>query len=146
MLNSGNAVDCFDKLLPTVPLCGQYFSALGSQTVITTTTLAGLLDPSPLNPTTSFEPIQQRVKRSDIKPQPPARAPFNQVSDVIPMPRLVFDEGEYQQFRTPLLQLAVEHLRKLIWHSDILLRCISDVNRGVFVLQILFLGATDKRG
>src|SRR6185369_2391416 len=78
-------------------------------------------------------------KRSDVKTQAPARASFNQVSDVIPMPRLIFNEGEYQQLRAPLLQLTVKHLRKLIWHSDILLRCISDVNLGVFGFEILFL-------
>src|SRR6185295_2471187 len=122
MLDSGNAVDRFDKLLPTVALCGEHFSSFGSQTVITTTALARLLDPAPLNPTTAFESIEQRVKRRDIETQVPARALFNQVPDVIPMPRLVLNEGKYQQLRTPLLQLTVKHLRQLIWHSDILLR------------------------
>src|SRR6185436_14026491 len=139
MLNSGNAIDGFDKLLPTVALCGEDFPALGSQTVITTTALARLFDPASLNPATALESIQQRVKRSHIEPQPPPRALLDQISDVIPMPWLIFDEREYQQFRAPLLQLTVKHLRKLIWHSDILLRCISDVNLGVFGFEILFL-------
>jgi hypothetical protein len=43
MLNSGYAIDCLDKLLPTVPLCGQHFLAFGSQTVITATSLTRLL-------------------------------------------------------------------------------------------------------
>jgi len=143
MLNSGNAIDGFDKLLPTVALCGEDFPALGSQTVITTTALARLFDPASLNPATALESIQQRVKRSHIEPQPPPRALLDQISDVIPMPWLIFDEREYQQLRAPLFQLTVKHLRKLIWHSDILLRCISDVNLGVFGFEILFLVATD---
>src|ERR1044072_5086714 len=141
MLNSGNAVDRFDKLLPTVALCGQHLPTFGSQAVITTTALARLLDPPPLNPTTAFESIKQRIKRSDIETQPPFGALLDQIPDVIPMPRLVFNEGEDEQLRTPLLQLTGKHLRKLIWHSDILLRCISDVNRGVFGREIRFLVA-----
>src|SRR6185369_1600415 len=124
MFNSRNAVHRLDKLLPTVTLCDQHFLTFGSQAVITTSSLARLLNPTPLNPTTLFESIKQRVKRRDIETQPSLGPLLDQIPDVISMPGLILNERQNQQLRTPLLQLPVQHLRKLIWHSDILLRCI----------------------
>jgi hypothetical protein len=49
------------------------------------------------------------------------------------MPWLIFDEREYEQLRTALLQLPIQHPRTYMWHSDILLSRISTVNTGNFV-------------
>src|SRR6185312_10276302 len=108
--------------------------------VITTSSLARLLNPTPLNPTTLFESIKQRIKRRDIEPQPSLGPLLDQIPDVISMPGLILNERQNQQLRTSLLQLPVQHLRKLIWHSDILLRCISPVNFGIFGCEILISG------
>ena len=61
------------------------------------------------------------------------------------MPRLIFDEREYEQLRTPLLQLSIEHPRTYMWHSDILLIRISDVNTGNLGHTIRFLGQEEKK-
>jgi hypothetical protein len=47
------------------------------------------------------------------------------------MPWLIFDKRQYEQLRTPLLQLPIEHPRTYMWHSDILLSRISRVNSGM---------------
>jgi hypothetical protein len=48
------------------------------------------------------------------------------LTDVVPMSRLIFNEREYQQFGTPLLQLAIEYGNSMC-HSHILLRSIEHV-------------------
>jgi hypothetical protein len=92
MFESGDAVDSFDKLTPTIALGCEYLLPFGSQTVITTPALACLLDPTPLNPTASFESIEQWVEGSDVKMEHPARALFDEIADVIPMSRLILNE------------------------------------------------------
>ena len=54
------------------------------------------------------------------------------------VPWLIVDEREYEQLRTALLQLSIEHPRSDMWHSDILLSRISHVNTGNFVRVMRF--------
>src|SRR6185369_2652102 len=63
MFESADAIDGFDKLAPTVPLCFEDLPTLSGQTIVTAPSLPGLLHPTALNPTALFEPVEQRVKR-----------------------------------------------------------------------------------
>jgi hypothetical protein len=76
MFNSGDAIDSFNKLPPTITLCGQNFLSFRSEAVITAAALACFLDPAPLNPTASLEPIEQRVKGSDVELESSLGTPF----------------------------------------------------------------------
>src|SRR5215213_10660067 len=140
MFESGDAVDGLDKFAPAIALGREHLSACGRQAVVTTSSLSRFFDPAALNPTAFFESIEQRVKRSDIEPQCAFRPVLYQVPNVIAMPRLIFDQRKNQQLGTSLLQLPIEHLRSLIWHSDILLSAISAVNSGFFVHVIRISG------
>src|SRR5829696_51397 len=67
MFDSGNTINGFDKLLPTVTLRRQNLLAFGSETVIATSSLSCFLYPATLNPTSLLESIEQRVKRGDVE-------------------------------------------------------------------------------
>src|SRR5215213_2587863 len=122
MFDTRNAADRGDELAPATALRRQDLFARGGQAVIAPPPLARLLDPAPLDPAALLQAVEQRVERGDVEAQDAPRAPLDQVADVVAVPRLLFDQRENEQLGAPLLQLAVEHVRPLIWHSHILLR------------------------
>jgi hypothetical protein len=74
MFNSGNSIDSFNKLPPTVALRSQDLFTFCGQTIVPTPALPSFFHPTALNPTASFEPVEQRVKRRYIEPQRPFRS------------------------------------------------------------------------
>src|SRR5262245_7114511 len=74
----------------------EYVAPCGGKPIVTSTALARFLDPSALDPPTSFEPVQQRVERRYVKLQNAVRALLDQLRDFVAVPRTFFDEREDQ--------------------------------------------------
>src|SRR5205823_2819549 len=80
ILDSGNAVDRGDELAPRPALRLEDGAARGRQTVVPAAALPRLLHPAPLNPSTLFEPVQQRIERGDPELEDAARTKLDQLA------------------------------------------------------------------
>src|SRR5437773_3198853 len=85
ILDSGDSTDCFHELEPPVALAGQHLFASEGEAIITPPPLPCLFHPAPANPSPFFEPVEQGIKRSDIKAKGSARAQLDQLTNVVAM-------------------------------------------------------------
>src|SRR5688500_4230264 len=74
MVDSRDETHGVDEGLPSVALASEDAAALGCQAVEPSPALSSFLHPSPLQPPTLFEPIQERIKRRDMELQLTGRA------------------------------------------------------------------------
>src|SRR5262249_49945406 len=118
MFVSSNPADGLDEIAPRVALRSQHARAGWRQPVVAPPPLARLLDPAALDPAALLQPVEQRVERCDAEAEQATRARFDQLAQVVAMPRLILDERQDQQLGAPLLQLAIEHGRFHMLHSD----------------------------
>src|SRR5262245_10811018 len=109
ILDARNAIDGGHEFTPRPALRFEDAGARGREAVVAAAALAGLLDPAAVNPAAFFETVEQRIERRDAELEHAAGAQLDQLAEVITMPRLVFNEGEDQEFGAPLFQLAIEH-------------------------------------
>src|SRR5262245_49496439 len=107
MVHSCDATHRVDEVLPRVALKRQDTAAFGRQTVETAATLTLFLHPFALQPASLLQPIKKRIERSDMKLQLSVGARFDELADLISVTSARFDDGEDDQFRRSLLQLAV---------------------------------------
>src|SRR4051812_27695803 len=119
MFGSRNLFDRVDELAPIVPLCRQDVAPLRGQAVETAAPFARLLDPLAGDPAALLEAVEQRIERGDLELQPPAGSLFDQLADLVAMPRPRLDQRQDQQLGAALLELPVEHPGYML-HSDIL--------------------------
>src|SRR5213078_4368426 len=108
ILNSGDSTDCFHELEPPVALAGEHLFAGRGEAIITPPPLPGFFHPAAANPSSFLEPVEQGIKRSDIKPQRTARAQLDQLTNVVSMPRPILDQRKNEQFRAALLQFTIQ--------------------------------------
>src|SRR5262245_65678303 len=127
-LDPCDAIDRVGDVPRRLALGLEHLLAGGGQAIVAAAALPAFLDPAPLNPAARLEAIEQRVERGDAEFEDAARARFDQLAEVVAVPRLILDEREDQQLRAPFLQLAVEDPRLDVLHSDILLKRIRGVN------------------
>src|SRR6185503_13432904 len=130
MFHPGDAADRPGELAPGAALRGQHLRAGRGQAVIAAPALAGLLDPAALDPAALLEAVEQRIEGGDAELQHAARSRFDQLAQVVAVSRLILDQRKNQELGAPLLELAIEHPRLDMFHSDILLKRISRVNPG----------------
>src|SRR5262245_66242024 len=71
--HSSDAVDGGDEFAPRAALRLEDAGASGCQAVIPPAALAGLLDPTALDPAALLEPVQQRIQRGDAELEHAAR-------------------------------------------------------------------------
>jgi len=55
-----------------------------------------------------LEPVQQRIERRDVEPEPAARPGLDEFREIVAVTRPGLDERQDQQFGTALLQLPVQ--------------------------------------
>src|SRR6185437_922321 len=79
MFNSCNPTHGRDEFLPALSLRAKDFSTFGGQAVITPSSLLGLFHPTACDPAPILEPVQQRIKGGDMKPQNTARSDLDQL-------------------------------------------------------------------
>src|ERR1041385_2826547 len=108
MLNPRDEADGLDELPPSFALCLENLSAGRRQPVITASPLPGLLHPAATDPAAFFQAIEQRIKRGHIETQRSARTHFDELPELIAMPRSIFDKRKNEQLRAPLLQLPIK--------------------------------------
>src|SRR3954468_570914 len=72
MLDSGDAADQGDKVLPTLLLRTQGISPSRGQAVVAASALLCLPHPPANDPAVLFETVEQRIQRGDMKSQCPA--------------------------------------------------------------------------
>src|SRR3954471_21301932 len=86
ILEARDAIDCGDEGLPAGALRVEDPPAGGRQAVVPAAPLAGLLDPLPANHAALFQPVQQRVQRSDVIADFPAGFRLDQLADLVAVP------------------------------------------------------------
>src|SRR5687768_590898 len=67
MLPSRDLADCLHECLPSAALCRKHLAAGWRELVQASPTLTDLLRPAPIDPSSLFEPVQQRVERRGVK-------------------------------------------------------------------------------
>src|SRR5690348_16542904 len=110
ILDSRNAPYRFCELQPTLPLRRQHLASRRRQPIKTPPPLPGFLHPAALNPTTPFEPVQQRIQGRHLKRERPLRTRRNQLADFIAMPRALFNQRQDQQLRAALFKFTLSHM------------------------------------
>src|SRR3954454_24648041 len=88
---------------------GERAAALPGEAIETPVALAGLFDPPPGDQAAVFEPQQGWVECGQRKGQASARSCFDQLADLVAMPRPCFQERQDQHLCAPLLQFRTEH-------------------------------------
>src|SRR5262245_14531328 len=68
----------FDERLPRLLLAREDAAAVRGQPVESPPSLAGLLDPCPLDPPALLEPVEQRIERVDVEHEAAGRARLDQ--------------------------------------------------------------------
>src|SRR6516162_141284 len=103
MLHPGDSAHGSGKLLPLPTLQLEDSLSFRGQPVIPASSLIRFLHPPPLDPTSFFQPVEQRVERGHVKMERASRAHFDELADFVPMSGLVLEEGQNQELRAPLL-------------------------------------------
>src|SRR5262249_27440670 len=107
-----------------LPLPDQHAPPLGGQPVEAPAPLPGALQPAAADEPPALETAEHRVERGDPETELAARARFDALADVVPVPRPCLEQGQDQELGAALLQLATEHGVLVTWSHDILLRSI----------------------
>src|SRR5690242_17296119 len=118
MLHSCDATDGSGKLQPLFALQRQDTLSFAGQPVVAPPPLICFFHPTSLDPAPLFEPVEQGIERGHVKMKRPAGAHFDEFGDFVPVERLVFQQGQNQEFRTPFLPLLF-YFRSHIWASHI---------------------------
>src|ERR1039457_3287271 len=89
--------------------------------VVAAPPLSGLLDPAALEESAPFEAVEQRIERRNVQTKDAIRPPFDQLRDLVTVPRPPLDERQDQKLGAPFLELAIERRRVHMFHSNICL-------------------------
>src|SRR5687768_10702732 len=92
---------------------GERAAAVRGEAIEAPMALAGPLDPASLDQAAVFEPQQGWVKCRQRKRQASARPCFDQLPDLVAMPRPRLQERQDQHLGAPLLQFRTEHSASL---------------------------------
>ena len=82
------------------------------QAVVAPSTLLRFLDPPSDDPSVLLQSVEQRIERSHMKSQSPARSELNQLRNVIPMARLILEQREHEKLGAALFPLGVRQVRR----------------------------------
>lgn len=104
---SRNAIDSFYEFVPSAPLGGEHAPAFFGQVVIAAAALAGLFNPTPVDPAALLDPIEHWIERGDAEFHGTGGALLDQLADVVTVAGLVLEQGEDHQLGAPLLQLHI---------------------------------------
>src|SRR5438874_7615979 len=85
MLHSRDSAHGTGKLLPLPALQPEDTLSFRRQPVIPPSSLIRFLDPPPLDPTSLFQPVQQRVERGHMKMERASRAHVDELADFVPV-------------------------------------------------------------
>src|SRR5438132_1179740 len=118
MLHSRDSAHGTGKLLPLPALQPEDTLSFRRQPVIPPSSLIRFLDPPPLDPTSLFQPVQQRVERGHMKMERASRAHVDELADFVPMPRLALQQGQNQELCAPFFP-GLLHFHPHIWASHI---------------------------
>src|SRR5687767_11059469 len=119
MFASGHAVDCRDERSPPFLLRRQHLPAGGRDPIEAPPARAGLLHPPPVNPSAFFQAVEERIERSGVKLEFPARPQLDQLRDVVPVPGLVLHQRQNQQLGAAFLELTTTRWDWHMWESYI---------------------------
>src|SRR5262245_23641270 len=122
MFASGDAIDSANERRPGLALFLEHATAFGGQPIEPPPPLAGPLDPRTANPTTFFEPIEQRIERRDVEGEPAFRLDVDQLAEFIAVPGARLEQREEEQLSRSLLELAIQRAGIYISHRHILHR------------------------
>src|SRR5688500_13338438 len=109
MTEPRHAIERVEERAPAAPLVGQRLAARGCQLVVPPSALAGLFNPPSLDQAGPLQPVQRRIQRRDLKTDCAAGTLFDQLRDLVAVPRPFLDEREDQHLGTALLQVARAH-------------------------------------
>src|SRR6187549_286928 len=119
MFHPRDAGDRLHEVPPVVALRREHLPSLPGEPVETPPAGARLLDPPALEPAALLEAVEERVEGSDVEAEAALGAVLDELADLVPVARARLEEGEDEQLRRALLELAVEHASQDIRHSHI---------------------------
>src|SRR5262249_36325631 len=107
MATPKNLVDGVREFFPCSALMLQHVAALRREPVKPPAALAGLLGPPAVDQAAGLEAAQDRIERPDPDPQAPARSLFDELADLVPVPRARLEQVEDEKLSAPFLQFVV---------------------------------------
>src|SRR6187551_2217388 len=108
MLGLRDPLHRLDEGGPGAAPLAQRLPAVGGEPVVAAASLRRPLDPAALDQSLCFEPVEQGIQRGDVEAQRAAGASVDELADLVAVPGALLDEGEDEQLRGALLQLAIE--------------------------------------
>src|ERR1041384_2512949 len=120
MTDPRHAIQRGKKIFPSAALFVQDALPLSRQLIKAATTLARLLDPTPLNQTAPLQAIEQRIERRDGELQHAIGTLLDELRNLVAVPRPVFNQSQDQHLRTAPFDLPIQHSRRLhMWYRNI---------------------------
>src|SRR5918994_4128564 len=107
MADASDAPQRQEELLPQAAPRRQDVPPFRADPVVPSPALARLLDPAPLDPASALHAVEGRVEGGRVEPQRPLRPRLDELGDLVAVARPLFDQGEDQELRAALLELAV---------------------------------------
>src|SRR5437016_12663111 len=101
MLHCRDSVHGPGNLVPVPALQPEDTLSFRRQPVIPPASLIRFLDPPPLDPTSLFQPVQQRVERGHMTMGRASRAHVNERAEFVTMPTLALQPGPTQELCAP---------------------------------------------
>src|SRR5262245_13031900 len=95
--------------VPGVAFVFEKSPAFGGQMVIATPGPSSAFNPPALDQRFFLEPAQNRIQRTDPEMQAAARSGFDQLSDFVAMPIVLFEKRKNEKLWTAFFQFAIEH-------------------------------------
>src|SRR2546423_6141882 len=108
MTRPNNLIDCRDVRAPCLTLCFEKFVAGRGQAIVTRPRTAPVFDPTAFDELLFLEPAQDRIQGTDPKFQTAAGTLFNEFSDFVSVPVLLFKKRKDQEFGTAFLKFAAK--------------------------------------
>jgi hypothetical protein len=120
MFESSGRLKRGHEFAPTATLFGKDLASSARQFVIAPPTLSGFFDPLSRNESFAFQPVEDGIERSYLKGNCATRLPLDLYSDLIAMPRSVFELRQYKELCAAFLPgMIVGVYRCHIVHSYI---------------------------
>src|ERR1700686_354969 len=114
MAESRHPIQSRYKFTPVPTVAKQRLASQWRELVVTPPTLAGLLHPLAFHQALAFQPVKHRIQRRDVELQLTVRLRFNQLGNLVPVPRTLLHESQHHHLGAALLQVPSVDIS--CWH------------------------------
>lgn len=107
---SRDLVERVEEFAPHAAAIAEHGAAVGGEPIEPAAPLARFFDPSPLDPPSLLEFVEQRIQGRGLKLEPSIGTLLDQLRNLVTVPLRTLEHGQDQELRAPFLQRPGRHL------------------------------------